>query len=151
MTNILWKHHATPASLNQFGTSSMSGFLGIEITQVGPDYLVATMPVNEKNVQPFGILHGGASVVLAETLGSVASTLCIENHATHTAVGVEVNANHLKSIPAGQQVTATCRPLRIGRQMHVWQIDLCNAEGELTCVSRLTVMVVERKGRKEEN
>lgn len=123
MTNILWKHPITPDLLNQFSASSMSGFLDIRVVETGPDYLVATMPVTDKNVQPFGILHGGASVVLAESLGSMASNLCIENPATHTAVGVEINANHLKSVPKGETVTATCRPVRIGRQLHVWQID----------------------------
>jgi 1,4-dihydroxy-2-naphthoyl-CoA hydrolase len=118
--------------------------LGIEFTAVGDDFLAATMPVNANTVQPFRILHGGASVALAETLGSVASTLCIEDWAKKTAVGLEINANHLKSVREGGTVTGTCRPIRVGRQVHVWQIEIRDERGNLCCVSRLTVAVVER-------
>ncbi len=142
----MWKQPATIEALNAFNDNTMPGFLGIEITEIGPDYLVGTMPVNEKTVQPFRILHGGASVVLAESLGSVASTLCIEDLSRFTAVGLEINANHLKSVREGGKVTGTCRPVRIGKTVHVWNIELRDEKGALTCVSRLTVMVVERGG-----
>ena len=100
------------------------------------------MPVNASTVQPFRILHGGASVALAETLGSVASTLCIEDLSAWTAVGLEINANHLKSVREGGTVTGTCRPVRVGRQVHVWQIEIRDEKGDLSCISRLTVTIV---------
>jgi len=145
MTDIIWKQHETIESLNLRNEHTIPAFLGIQITEIGTDYIKGTMPVNEKTIQPYGILHGGASVVLAETLGSVASTLCIENLKTQVAVGVEVNANHLKPVAKGGMVTGTCRPIRVGRQIHVWQIELRDGKGDLTCVSRLTVAVVERR------
>jgi 1,4-dihydroxy-2-naphthoyl-CoA hydrolase len=145
MTNTLWKYPVTVETLRNSTGRSMADYLGIEITEIGADYLMATMPATERTVQPFGIIHGGANVVLAETLGSIASTLCIEDLGTHTAVGVEVNANHLKAVPLGGKVTGTCKPVRVGRNIHVWQIDIHDEKGHLTCTSRLTVTVVERK------
>lgn len=141
----IWKHPADLEALNAFNVNTMGEALGIVFTEVGEDYLVATMPVNDQTVQPFRILHGGANVALAETLGSVASTLCIENLATHTGVGLEINANHLKSVREGGVVTGTCRPVRVGRQVHVWQIDIRDEKGDLSCTSRLTVAIVARR------
>lgn len=142
---ILWKQAATLEGLNDLNHNTMGGALGIVFTEIGDDYLVATMPVNASTVQPFRILHGGASVALAETLGSVASTLCIEDWTTQTAVGLEINANHLKSVREGGMVTGTCRPIRVGRQVHVWQIEIRDEKGDLSCVSRLTVSIVPRR------
>jgi len=141
----IWKQPATLEGLNALNDHTMGGTLGIVFTEIGEDYLTATMPANEKTVQPFRILHGGANVALAETLGSVASTLCLDNLSTHTAVGVEVNANHLKSVREGGQVTGVCRPIRVGRQMHVWQIEIRDEKGELSCIGRLTVAIVAKK------
>ena len=141
----IWKHPTDLAALNAFNTRTMGAALGIVFTEVGDDYLVATMPVNEMTVQPFRILHGGANVALAETLGSVASTLCIEDLADYTGVGLEINANHLKSVREGGMVTGVCRPVRVGRQVHVWQIEIRDEKGELSCVSRLTVAIVARR------
>ena len=141
----IWKHPADLEALNAFNGKTMGEALGIVFTEVGEDYLVATMPVNDRTVQPFRILHGGANVALAETLGSVASTLCIEDLATHTGVGLEINANHLKSVREGGVVTGTCRPVRVGRQVHVWQIDIRDEKGDLSCTSRLTVAIVARR------
>jgi 1,4-dihydroxy-2-naphthoyl-CoA hydrolase len=140
----MWKHPVTLDGLNNMNDNTLGQALGIEFTAVGDDFLEATMPVNANTVQPFRILHGGASVALAETLGSVASTLCIEDWAKKTAVGLEINANHLKSVREGGTVTGTCRPIRVGRQVHVWQIEIRDERGNLCCVSRLTVAVVER-------
>jgi 1,4-dihydroxy-2-naphthoyl-CoA hydrolase len=140
----MWKHPVTLDGLNNMNDNTLGQALGIEFTAVGDDFLEATMPVNVNTVQPFRILHGGASVALAETLGSVASTLCIEDWAKKTAVGLEINANHLKSVREGGLVTGTCRPIRVGRQVHVWQIEIRDERGNLCCVSRLTVAVVER-------
>ncbi len=141
----IWKHPTDLEALNAFNTNTMGAALGIVITEVGDDYLVATMPVNDRTVQPFRILHGGANVALAETLGSVASTLCIDDLATHTGVGLEINANHLKSVLEGGLVTGTCRPVRVGRQVHVWQIEIRDEKGDLSCISRLTVSIVVRR------
>lgn len=141
----IWKNPTDLAALNAFNANTMGAALGIVFTEAGDDYVVATMPVNDRTVQPFRILHGGANVALAETLGSVASTLCIEDLATHTAVGLEINANHLKSVREGGLVTGTCRPVRVGRQVHVWQIEIRDEKGELSCISRLTVAIVARR------
>jgi len=138
----LWKHPTDLATLNAFNANTMGAALGIVFTEIGEDYVVATMPVNNNTVQPFRILHGGANVALAETLGSVASTLCIEDLSTHTAIGLEINANHLKSVREGGLVTGTCRAIRAGRQVHVWQIEIRDEKGNLSCISRLTVAIV---------
>ena len=142
---MLWKHPATLEGINAMSENSMAAELGIVFTEIGEDYVAATMPVNAKTVQPFRILHGGANVVLAETLGSIASTLCIDDPSTHTAVGLEVNANHLKSVREGGMVTGVCRPVRVGRQIHVWQIEIRDQNGDLSCISRLTVAIVNRR------
>lgn len=142
---MLWKQPVTLEGLNSFNINTMPGYLGIVITEVGPDYLTATMPVDERTVQPFRILHGGANVVLAESLGSIASTLCIDDLTTHTAVGLEINANHLKSVREGGTVTGVCRPIRVGRTVHVWNIEIRDERGDLSCISRLTVSVVPRR------
>jgi 1,4-dihydroxy-2-naphthoyl-CoA hydrolase len=142
---MFWKQPATPEGINTLNENTMAAHLGIVFTEVGTDFLVATMPVNAGTVQPFRILHGGANVTLAETLGSVASTLCIEDLTAQTAVGLEINANHLKSVREGSVVTGICRAVRVGRQVHVWQIEIRDEKGDLSCVSRLTVSVVARR------
>lgn len=141
----IWKQPATLEGLNDLNVNTMGAALGIRFTEIGDDFLRAIMPVNASSVQPFRILHGGASVALAETLGSVASTLCIEDLSRQTAVGLEINANHLKSVREGGEVTATCRPIRIGRQVHVWSIEIRDEKGDMSCISRLTVAVVEQR------
>jgi 1,4-dihydroxy-2-naphthoyl-CoA hydrolase len=141
----IWKMPATLEFVNAMSGNTMAGALGIQFTEIGDDYLKATMPVDARTVQPMRILHGGANVVLAETMGSVAGTLCLEDYSTQTIVGVEVNANHLKGVPEGSYVTAVCSPVRVGRQIQVWQIDIRDAQGNLSCVSRLTVAVVARR------
>lgn len=139
---VIWKMPATLESLNTMFENTMVSALGIQFIEIGDDYLKATMPVNARTVQPMRILHGGANVALAETMGSVAGTLCLEDPSTQTIMGVEINANHLKGVPEGSFVTATCSPIRAGRQIQVWQIDIRDAQGNLSCVSRLTVAVV---------
>jgi len=121
----------------------MPGFLGIRFTEVGDDFLRATMPVNAHTHTPSGILHGGASVTLAETLGSVASLLCIDEQ-QFMCVGQEINANHLRGIVAGT-VTATARPFHLGGRSHVWHIEIRDERERLVCVSRLTMAIVERR------
>lgn len=138
----IWKQKIDLAVLNRFNENTMAEALGIVVESVGDDYLSARMPVNNSTVQPYRILHGGANVVLAETLGSVASTLCIEDLAAYTAVGLEINANHLKSVKEGTSVVGTCRPVRLGRSVHVWSIEIHDEKGDLSCISRLTVSIV---------
>lgn len=144
MTKI-WKQPATLEGLNELNINTMNETLGVAFTRIGDDFLEATMPVDKRTVQPFRILHGGANVTLAETLGSVASTLCLEDLTRQTAVGLEINANHLKSVGEGGRVTGLCRPVRLGRQVHVWSIEIRDENGALSCISRLTVAIVDRR------
>lgn len=125
--------------MNARNESCAVGHLGIEITEKGDDYLVGRVPVDARTKQPFGLLHGGVSVVLAETLGSVgAFNACPEGH---MAVGLDINANHLRPATSGW-VTGTAKPVHIGRTTQVWQIDMVNEAGELTCVSRITMAIL---------
>ncbi len=139
----IWYQPLTLESLNQRGTGTMTEFLGVSFIEIGADYLKATMPVNARTKQPIGILHGGANVVLAETLASVAANAVL-NIETHYAVGLEINANHIRSVRDGF-VTGTTRPLHFGRTTQVWQIDIFNEKGDLTCTSRMTASVLARK------
>ena len=141
---MIWKTAPTLEVMNNIGKGSMSDHVGIEFVESGDDFLTAKMPVDARTVQPFRILHGGASVVLAETLGSVASVLCLTDMSKQQAVGVEINANHLSSAREGAYVYGTVRPIRVGRTIHVWNIEIKNEQGKLVCVSRLTVAIVER-------
>jgi 1,4-dihydroxy-2-naphthoyl-CoA hydrolase len=141
---MIWKTTPTLEVMNNIGKGSMSDHVGIEFIESGDDFLTAKMPVDQRTVQPFRILHGGASVVLAETLGSIASVLCLADMSKQQAVGVEINANHLSSAREGAYVYGTVRPIRVGRTIHVWNIEIKDESGKLVCVSRLTVAVVER-------
>jgi 1,4-dihydroxy-2-naphthoyl-CoA hydrolase len=141
---MIWKTYPTIEGLNSISKNSMGEYVGIEFIEIGDDFLTAKMPVDHRTVQPFRILHGGASVVLAETLGSVASVMCIADMSKQQAVGVEINANHLSSAREGSVVYGTVRAIRVGRTMHVWNIEIKDEGGKLVCVSRLTVMIVER-------
>ncbi len=141
--NSIWKQPADLQLLNRLGKDNMTAHVGIEFVEIGDDYLVARMPVDHRTTQPYGILHGGASVVLAETLGSVGAALCLHDMDKETTVGVEINANHLRSVRSGF-VTGRAHPLRVGRRLHVWQIEIRDDQNHLVCVSRLTVMVVPR-------
>jgi 1,4-dihydroxy-2-naphthoyl-CoA hydrolase len=138
----IWRTVATPAELNERGSRTLPGYLGIRVTEIGEDFLRATMPVNEHTHQPFGVLHGGASVALAETVGSLAAMLCVDP--STIALGQDINANHLRSISSGL-VIATARPFHIGRTSHVWHIEIRDEQERLVCVSRLTMAVVERR------
>ena len=138
----IWRTTATPEELNERASRALPGFLGIRVTEIGPDFLRATMPVNERTHQPFGVLHGGASVALAETVGSLGAMLCVDPK--YMALGQDINANHLRSISSGL-VTATARPFHLGRSSHVWHIEIRDEQERLVCVSRLTMAVVERR------
>lgn len=144
MANKKLNTNITLEKLNEGRQNSMQGYLDIEFTAIGPDFLTAKMPIEDKVRQPFGILHGGASVALAETVGSVASMLCIDDISKQYPVGLEINANHVRPIPAGV-VYGTARPLHIGRKTHVWDIKIVNEAEQLICISRLTVMIVNKE------
>jgi len=141
---MLWKRAPDVAELQQTTKGTLLEHLGLMIEGVGDDWISLRMPVDHRTIQPYGILHGGASLALAESLGSLASVLCIEDPSTHTAVGVEINANHLRPVPDGQFVIGTLSPIRIGRRMHVWNIEIRDPQDRLVCISRLTIMIVER-------
>ncbi|GAB1446840.1 MAG: hotdog fold thioesterase [Cyclobacteriaceae bacterium] len=117
--------------------------LGIVFTEVGEDYISATLPVDKRTHQPLGLLHGGASVTLAETLGSVAATLCVDQDKQY-CVGLEINANHIKSVREGF-VTGTARPIHIGKRTQVWEIKIVNPQNELICISRITMATMDKR------
>ncbi|MDR6674542.1 hotdog fold thioesterase [Xanthomonas sp. 1678] len=128
-------------ALNAAAHDTLIAHLGIVFTEAGPDWLRATMPVDARTLQPYGLLHGGASVVLAETLGSSAGNLCVAPD--RICVGLEINANHLRAARAGT-VTGTARPLHVGRATQVWEIRIEDAAAKPVCVSRLTLAVIAR-------
>ena len=131
--------------LNSIHHDNLAGHIGIQITTVGRDYVAGTMPVDERTVQPFGILHGGASMVLAETLGSVASYLLVSGTQGVQVAGIEVGGSHVRSVRSGH-VTGMCRPVRIGRTLHFWQIDIRDGADALCCTARLTVSIITPRG-----
>ncbi|MFT4968377.1 MAG: 1,4-dihydroxy-2-naphthoyl-CoA hydrolase [Chitinophagales bacterium] len=139
---MIWKKEFTIEGLNK-SENNMVKHLGIEFSAFGEDYLEATMPVDKRTLQPFGVLHGGASVVLAETIGSMAGYLCLAD-LQKTTVGQEINANHLRAARSGV-VTGRATPIHIGRQSQVWSIEIKNEEGKLVAISRLTLAVIEMK------
>ena len=132
------------AVLNHHSQGSMPGHLGIRFTAIGPDFIIAEMPVDGRTRQPFGLLHGGASIVLAESLGGVASNLLAGFGTDTQAVGVEVSGSHLRGVRDGK-VIGICRALKTGRSMHFWRIDIIDEQGQLICSARLTVHVSRRR------
>lgn len=141
--SIWFKENLSLADLHFLDKETMGTFLGIKFSAVGADHLKATMPVNERTQQPYGILHGGASAALAETIGSIASALVIDNE-KFFCVGLEINANHIRGVKSGL-VEAVCTPLHLGRSTHVWDIKITDENSKLVCVSRLTVAILEKK------
>ena len=137
---MIWFTQPSVEEINNRPKNHIGALLGIEITEIGDNFIKGTMPVDQRTHQPVGILHGGASVVLAETLGSIASNLVL-NPDKNMGVGLELNANHLRMVKSGL-VTGICTPIHIGGKTHVWDIKLYNDVGKITCVSRLTVAVV---------
>ena len=132
----IWKTPLCLADLTALNQGTAAAHLGMEMLEIGDDFLRARLPVDERTKQPFGLFHGGVSVVLAETLGSIGAAFSCPSG--YRAVGIDINANHIKGVTHGW-VTGTARPVHIGRSTQVWQIDMHNDAGELTCVSRLTV------------
>jgi 1,4-dihydroxy-2-naphthoyl-CoA hydrolase len=139
----IWKQETNLDRLNGWSTNTLMEALDIRITAVGDDWLQGTMPVDRRTHQPYGLLHGGASVALAETLGSSAAMLTLDP-SKEFAVGLDINANHVRGVRAGI-VTGTARPLHIGRTTQVWEIRIENETGDLVCMSRLTMAVVPQR------
>ena len=129
--------------ISQYGKNTMSEFVGLKWVEIGDDFLKLSMPVNATTKQPYGFLHGGASCVLAETIGSIGSALVIDME-KYYCVGLEINANHLRSVSEGV-VTATAKPLHLGKSTHVWDIKIYDDKERLFCVSRLTVAIIPNK------
>jgi len=136
----IWKRPISLAEIAAWQAGTATTHLGIEFLEIGDDFLRARVPVDKRTRQPFGLLHGGVSVTLAETLGSTGAYYASPEG--HSAVGLEINANHLRSATSGW-VTGTARPLHIGRRTQVWQIDMVNDAGEATCPSRITMAMLE--------
>ena len=130
-------------AINDIGKNTMFDAIGIKILEIGTDYIKGSMPVNEQTKQPMGLLHGGASVAFAETLGSIASTLVIDM-TKKAPVGLEINANHIKSAREGL-VYGIVRPLHVGARTHVWEIKITNEKDQLVCVSRLTTSIIDQR------
>jgi len=137
-----WRNPVTLEALNANAEGTLARHLDIEFTEIGDGFVRATMPVDARTRQPFGLLHGGASVALAETVGSIGAMMCIDP-ALHVCVGQEINANHVRSARQGR-VTATARPVHLGRRTHVWSIEIVDESGALVCISRLTMAVLDR-------
>lgn len=143
-TPRLFRPGTSLAALNAQSRDTAITQLGIVFTELGPDFLCATMPVDARTRQPFGLLHGGASVLLAETLGSTAGNQCVGEDSL--CVGIEINANHLVAVREGD-VRGTARALHVGRSTQVWEIRIETGDGRLACISRLTLAVVPRRAR----
>ena len=140
---MIFKPNINLEILNSWGENTMTDFLDIRFTKIGDDYLEATMPVSPKTKQPLGLLHGGANVVLAETLGSLAATLTVDTTKQY-CVGLEINANHLKSVKEGI-VKGVTRPVHLGKKTQVWEVKIYTEQGDLSCISRITMAVIDKK------
>ena len=137
----IWTSRLSLEAANKLGDNTLIRHLGIEIIEIGDDYLKATMPVDARTHQPMGILHGGASVALAETVGSVAAQMCIGPD--HYCVGLDINANHLRAVRTGL-VIAVARPIHVGRSTQVWDIRINDEQDKPVCISRLTMAVLKK-------
>ncbi len=138
----IWKSTPDLSALNQLASNTLVGHLGIQFVEIGNEYIRATMPVDHRTSQPEGLLHGGASLALAETLGSVGAYLCIDP-LINQCVGLEINASHLQAVREGY-VTGVAKPLRLGRSTHVWEIRIIDSDERLVCISRITLAVLNR-------
>lgn len=139
----IWKTFFTPEEVNVRAEKSLSDHLGIRFIEVGDDFLIAAMPVDERTIQPMGMLHGGASAALAETVGSAAANYCVDQEA-YVCVGLDLNINHLRAIQSGS-VKAIAKPFHLGRTTQVWEIKIFNEREELAAISRLTLAVIAKK------
>lgn len=142
MIEKIWFGNPVPSDLEWMYNNTLAQSLDINVIEIGSDFIKGTMPVDQRTKQPFGLLHGGASVALAETLGSIASWLVV-NPDYFIGVGIEINANHIKAVTSGI-VTAVCRPVHIGGRNHIWEIKINNENEELCCISRFTCTIVQK-------
>ncbi len=141
----IWFQQFSTQQLNERGKNTLSDFLGITFIAVGDNFLTATMPVTERTKQPIGILHGGANVVLAETIASTAANAVIDLEHFY-CVGLEINANHIRSVKEGI-VTATTHPIHLGRTTQIWEVKIVDSSGAITCISRMTAAVMKRHSK----
>jgi 1,4-dihydroxy-2-naphthoyl-CoA hydrolase len=137
----LWRPEATLEYMRDRMRRTLADHVGIELTELGTDFIAGTMPVDHRTCQPMRVLHGGASVVLAETLGSLAANAA-NRDTTRRFVGQEINANHLRPVPEGSKVTGVAKPVHIGKSSQVWSIEIRNERGQLTCISRITMAAI---------
>ncbi|MFT7150456.1 MAG: 1,4-dihydroxy-2-naphthoyl-CoA hydrolase [Nonlabens sp.] len=133
----------TIEAVNKMCENTLVDHLGIEVIELGEDYLVAKMPVDQRTHQPMGLLHGGASVVLAETIGSIAASFTVNQKLQH-CVGLEINANHIRSVSSGY-VFGRTKSIHLGKRTQIWEINITNEEDKLVCISRLTMAVIDKK------
>src|SRR3990167_5021028 len=138
----IWQTEISLEHVNDRAKNTMSSYLGIEFIDIGDQYLTARMPIDHRTKQPLGIMHGGASCVLAETVGSTAAQFCVDYEA-HYCVGLDINTNHIRSVREGR-VIATARPFHLGKTTQVWGIEICNEQNQLVSVNRLTMAVLKR-------
>jgi 1,4-dihydroxy-2-naphthoyl-CoA hydrolase len=138
----IWRSLLTLEELNGNTQATLVGHLGIQFTEIGADFIRGTMPVDTRTVQPYGLLHGGASVALAETLGSTGAAMCVDA-GEYQVVGQEINANHVRAARSGL-VTGTARAVHLGGRTHVWAIEIMNDAQKLVCISRITMAVIKR-------
>ena len=139
----IWHLRPDPVLIHKMSQKTIDGHLGIEIIDVGDDYITGTMPVDQRTVQPYGVVHGGANVVLAESLGSIAGGHVIDM-TKQLCFGQEVSATHLRPVSSGL-VIGTARPIHLGKRSHVWEIRLTNEEGKLSCLAKLILAIVPRE------
>lgn len=139
----IFRDNLTLEGLNSLSKNTMAETIGIQFTAIGPDFLEAKMPVDHRTHQPFGLLHGGASVALAETMGSVAATCCVDM-ARQFCVGLEINANHIRGVRDGF-VKGITRPVHLGKKTQVWEIRIMNDQEQLVCISRITMAVLDKQ------
>jgi len=140
--SLIWKNKPDLKLINSFLDNTAPANLGIEITEIGDDYLCGTMPADHRTFQPMGIIHGGANVLLAETLGSFAANLCVDT-SKKSCFGQEINANHIRAVKTGV-VTGTARPVHIGRSSQVWEIRIVDDQHRLSCISRITMAIISK-------
>ena len=139
----IWKGKVTVEDLNRRCENTLVQHLGIEFTEVGDDYIKASMPVDKRTMQPLGMLHGGASLALAESLGSVTGFMCVDREEQY-CVGMEINGNHIRPVRSGR-VYGVVKPIHIGRKTHVWEIAIRNQHGKLVCISRITLAILNKE------
>ncbi len=141
--SIWFSEYGIEAVRSMFANTIME-HLGIELTEIGDDFLTATMPVDHRTHQPYGVLHGGASVTLAETLGSFGAHMTVDP-SKFASVGLEINANHIRPVKTGK-VTGTAKPVHLGKKTQIWSIEIKNEEGKLVCLSRITMAIINKDG-----